>query len=109
MDIYKLNTDKGFRKFYSYTYNDFKSELINQVHKYHLHRRVMAQLRLYANMFNRDMRKVLINAHSVCNTCSSNIDLTIDHIIPISKNGKNELYNVQILCAKCNNEKRDKL
>lgn len=35
--------------------------------------------------------------------------LTIDHIIPRSKGGNNELKNLQILCLQCNEEKADKI
>jgi 5-methylcytosine-specific restriction endonuclease McrA len=31
--------------------------------------------------------------------------LTIDHIVPIAKGGKNGLYNLQVCCNKCNHEK----
>jgi 5-methylcytosine-specific restriction endonuclease McrA len=31
--------------------------------------------------------------------------LTIDHLIPIGKGGKNGLYNLQVSCNKCNQEK----
>lgn len=66
------------------------------------------RLRMYANLFNRDMRKVLINHNSSCIKCGSNSDLQIDHIIPIEKGGKNELGNVQILCWNCNRQKSNK-
>lgn len=31
--------------------------------------------------------------------------LTIDHIVPLSKGGKNGLYNLQVCCNKCNHKK----
>ena len=32
---------------------------------------------------------------------------TLDHIIPLSKNGPHAYYNVQTLCRKCNTKKRN--
>ena len=37
-----------------------------------------------------------------CKVCSSSSNLTIDHIIPISRGGKNNIENLQILCNTCN-------
>jgi 5-methylcytosine-specific restriction endonuclease McrA len=37
-----------------------------------------------------------------CKVCKTDKNLTIDHIIPISKGGKSNIENLQILCAKCN-------
>ena len=31
--------------------------------------------------------------------------LTVDHVKPIAKGGKNGLYNLQVCCSKCNREK----
>jgi 5-methylcytosine-specific restriction endonuclease McrA len=34
--------------------------------------------------------------------------LTIDHITPLSKGGKNGLYNLQVCCVECNKTKGNK-
>lgn len=44
-----------------------------------------------------------------CRLCRrSNVNLTIDHRIPISKGGKHDETNIQPLCQSCNSKKRDK-
>lgn len=35
--------------------------------------------------------------------------LNVDHILPISKGGSNEAYNLQTLCRDCNNGKADRI
>ncbi len=43
-----------------------------------------------------------------CATCfSSEADLQIDHVMPVSKGGMNNLDNLQLLCRKCNGKKSD--
>ena len=42
-----------------------------------------------------------------CVTCLSQDNLTVDHVIPISKGGTNALTNLQILCRSCNSRKGD--
>ena len=55
-------------------------------------------------------RKNLIAREGKCKKCSSTDNLTIDHIIPVSKGGsKHGKHNLQVLCAKCNYRKADKL
>ena len=44
-----------------------------------------------------------------CLCCGVNHNLTIDHIIPIHKGGKNELSNLQTLCKSCNSKKGIKI
>lgn len=34
---------------------------------------------------------------------------TLDHIVPVSKGGRNAHWNLQILCMECNSKKADKL
>jgi 5-methylcytosine-specific restriction endonuclease McrA len=45
---------------------------------------------------------------SSCVKCNSSEEIQMDHIIPISKGGRHSIGNIQPLCKKCNNSKRDK-
>lgn len=44
-----------------------------------------------------------------CVKCGSRKDLEIDHIVPISRGGKSELMNLQVLCKQCNIKKSNKM
>jgi len=44
-----------------------------------------------------------------CTRCSATEYLEFDHIIPHGKGGANTLNNVQLLCRRCNNLKRDRI
>lgn len=48
-----------------------------------------------------------------CAICGKKIrtfdDLTVDHIIPLSKGGKNEIENCQLAHKRCNSIKSDKM
>jgi hypothetical protein len=37
-----------------------------------------------------------------CGRCGSNIELQIDHIVPIAAGGSNDPINLQVLCGPCN-------
>lgn len=53
-------------------------------------------------------RELLKRDHHCCQYCGSNKRLTIDHIIPVSKGGKNTWDNVVIACEICNQKKGDR-
>lgn len=45
---------------------------------------------------------------ALCGASSKDTMLDIDHILPVSKGGKSDYENLQVLCAKCNRSKRNK-
>jgi len=54
----------------------------------------------------KEVRKVVFNKYGKkCIKCKSLKNIQIDHILPISKNGKNEIDNLQPLCRSCNLKK----
>jgi len=60
------------------------------------------------------IKSVLARDRGICSKCKKNVtseledNYHIDHIIPLSKSGTNDLVNLQLLCAKCNSEKSNK-
>ena len=51
--------------------------------------------------------RILKKCNYQCVKCGSKKDLEIDHIIPLSRGGKEDEDNMQILCKKCNREKHN--
>ena len=43
-----------------------------------------------------------------CVICRSKEKLEIDHIVPLSRGGTNDISNLQIMCSSCNKKKRNK-
>lgn len=50
-----------------------------------------------ARVFERD--------NHVCKNCGSGSDLTVDHILAVTRGGSDDLDNLQTLCATCNASK----
>ena len=64
-------------------------------------RKVSGSLRFY--VFKRDNYKCLN-----CGAGRDEISLHLDHIVPVSSGGSDDLDNLQTLCKDCNFGKRDK-
>lgn len=53
--------------------------------------------------------KTAKDKHDFCVYCGVSYNLTIDHILPVSKGGTNDPKNLVRACADCNGSKHDKL
>lgn len=60
-----------------------------------------SQIKNYRSIF----KKLMIKYKFQCVHCNCKENLTIDHIIPVSKGGKDDIENLQILCKSCNSKK----
>lgn len=56
--------------------------------------------------YNR--RNIFLRDNNQCQYCSSKKDLTLDHIIPRSRDGKSTWENIVVACMKCNLKKADR-
>lgn len=56
---------------------------------------------------NEDIKALFKKYGYRCALCYCQENLTIDHIIPLTKGGTNDIPNLQILCLDCNLRKRD--
>lgn len=54
-------------------------------------------------------KNVMIRDGFTCQYCKATRELTIDHVIPISRGGKSEFENCVTACRKCNGRKGNKL
>ena len=63
----------------------------------------------YRTKYWKTLRDSVIEKNPLCVSCLKDDQLTeakvVDHIVPLKKNGTNELKNLQGLCHKCHNRK----
>lgn len=98
-----------FRFYFDKDYEFLLKEELERNNEYMAKRYAKSRLRMYANLFTRDLRKVLLTDSSHCCFCNDTEKLQLDHIIPIDKGGKNVAENIQILCRDCNRQKSSKI
>ena len=56
-----------------------------------------------------DVVKVVLKSNGKCVDCESDKNLQIDHFLPISKGGTNDLGNLELRCKTCNLKKGAKI
>lgn len=98
----------GYRFYYDKDEEYLFNEDLDLFNERESRRYAKNRLRMYANLYLRDQRNILITKDSYCDKCRSIANLQIDHILPITKGGKNESNNLQILCKSCNSKKYNK-
>ena len=64
---------------------------------------------IYKNKVPFTKKNVHTRDGFTCQYCGSKKDLTIDHIIPVSKGGKTSFENCTTACRRCNNKKGNKM
>jgi 5-methylcytosine-specific restriction endonuclease McrA len=60
---------------------------------------------IYKNRVPFSKKNVFIRDKFRCGYCGSNQDLTVDHVMPASRGGKNTFENCISACRPCNNKK----
>lgn len=70
---------------------------------------VKLQRKEFSSIRKKHVAQLLEIADYKCQECGKRDNLTVDHVIPITRGGKNELNNFQILCRSCNASKNNKL
>ena len=60
---------------------------------------------IYKSRVPFSKRNVMVRDQFQCTYCGDKNELTIDHIIPVSRDGKNTFENCTTACKPCNNRK----
>lgn len=63
----------------------------------------------FAVLRRKHIAQLLENAGYKCQECENRENLTVDHIVPITRGGTNDVSNFQILCRSCNASKGNNL
>lgn len=63
--------------------------------------------RFFREVNAEDKLKIFKRDNYSCRKCGSKDNLEADHIIPISKGGLNNIFNLQTLCKECNLKKNN--
>lgn len=104
----ETSPDREARRRYFRKYDAVNRAKVNALHARWAreHRDVRNRLQLLrraaGKLTQREFEYLWKASKGKCACCSSTDRLQVDHIVPVSKGGRTELANLQILCKKCN-------
>ena len=115
----KIELESNWRKHTNNRNQEKRNIYFREYYKNHPERKETK--RIYTNNRNSKIKKIggkisnnewsalLQKYENRCLCCKrSDVKLTIDHVVPISKGGTNTIDNVQPLCQSCNSRKNAK-
>lgn len=70
--------------------------------------RLLNYIKYHTRTLRANRNRIYKRDGNQCIYCGSKKDLTLDHVIPKSKGGKNDWINLVTSCFKCNLKKRDR-
>ena len=72
------------------------------------HRRRSLERGAVGSFTGEEWRELCSRFENRCLCCKKQKSLTVDHILPLSKGGRNDIGNLQPLCYSCNSRKKDR-
>ena len=70
--------------------------------------RLLKYIRHYTRVFRANRNRIYKRDNHQCVYCGSSRNLTLDHVLPKSRGGKNDWTNLVTSCFKCNLKKADR-
>lgn len=70
--------------------------------------RLLNYIRYHIKTLKVNRNRIFKRDNHQCVYCGSKKDLTLDHVIPKSRGGKNDWFNLVASCSKCNLKKADR-
>lgn len=99
---YNKNRERVIEKSKQWAVNNRAEFKINQ------HNRRVKIRNTHTPITKEQWNFLLEYSHYKCMCCGSSESLSLDHIVPISRGGKNTFQNIQVLCRRCNSTKSAK-